>query len=287
MSKSKHGVFWEELEQIFTPTNTWQLICYVIVSVLVGLVASGNLLGVIGAILVVLVFIVRDSIGWWKARRYRRQLVFEPIKIAPLPARGLILLVSPYSPFAESLKQDPVNLNATISSILDKDVGELTLEAFKQIGIFNSNLLPQIKAVEYHAGEGKLTDVWLISTKDYEKVKGSEPAAQILEKYIRWKYGQKLHLNRHSVEDSNYQGLWKLVEDIFYQADFKDKALVADVTGGTKMMSVAVAIACIPEGRRMQYMDSQRDWKGEPLKKGEMSPVVIDIDPLLYLPVEK
>jgi hypothetical protein len=37
----------------------------------------------------------------------------------------------------------------------------------------------------------------------------------------------------------------------------------------------------------MQYMDSQRDWKGEPLGKGEMSPVAIDIDPLVYPSFDK
>ncbi|WP_051470164.1 hypothetical protein [Fischerella sp. PCC 9605] len=58
--------------------------------------------------------------------------------------------------------------------------------------------------------------------------------------------------------------------------------IVADITGGTKMMSVALAMACIPPRRRMQYMDSQRDWQGNPLPTGEMKPVVIDIDPILY-----
>ncbi|NJM69632.1 MAG: hypothetical protein HC862_05050 [Scytonema sp. RU_4_4] len=48
------------------------------------------------------------------------------------------------------------------------------------------------------------------------------------------------------------------------------------------MMSVALAMVCILPRRQMQYMDSQRDWQGNPLPKGEMKPVVIDIDPILY-----
>jgi hypothetical protein len=57
--------------------------------------------------------------------------------------------------------------------------------------------------------------------------------------------------------------------------------MVADVTGGTKMMSVALAMACVPPKRRMQYMDSQRDWQGNPLTAGKIIPVSIDVDPFL------
>jgi hypothetical protein len=48
------------------------------------------------------------------------------------------------------------------------------------------------------------------------------------------------------------------------------------------MMSVALGMACIPPKRRMQYMDSQRDWEGNPVSAGDMQPIVIDVDPILY-----
>jgi hypothetical protein len=49
------------------------------------------------------------------------------------------------------------------------------------------------------------------------------------------------------------------------------------------MMSIAIAMACIPIGRRMQYMDTERDWKGTPLQqKGSMNPVLIDFDPIIH-----
>jgi hypothetical protein len=63
--------------------------------------------------------------------------------------------------------------------------------------------------------------------------------------------------------------------------------LLADITGGNKMMSVAIAMACIPPGRRMQYMDTPRNRYGNPLRQGEMSPVVIDIDPILHTQNER
>jgi len=68
------------------------------------------------------------------------------------------------------------------------------------------------------------------------------------------------------------------VDKIFQSADYKDEKIVADITGGTKMMSIALTLACIPPKRLLQYMDSQRDWEGNPLEKGEMKPTLIDID---------
>jgi len=151
--------------------------------------------------------------------------------------------------------------------------------------LFSSNLLPQIKAVEYHIRQDSLRDVWLISSESYDTTKGSEITAAILEKYLRFQYGQQrldIHTKNLSVKDYDYASLSQLGEKIFREAGYKDEVLVADITGGTKMMSVALAMACIPPGRRMQYMDSQRDWQGNPLAKGQMSPIVIDIDPILY-----
>ena len=47
------------------------------------------------------------------------------------------------------------------------------------------------------------------------------------------------------------------------------------------MMSVALSIACISPKRRLQYMDSKRDWQGNPLQKGEIKPMLIEIDPVI------
>jgi hypothetical protein len=83
------------------------------------------------------------------------------------------------------------------------------------------------------------------------------------------------------LKDWDYITLWQLGEQIFHEAGYQNEVLIADITGGTKMMSIALAMVCIPPKRRMQYMDSQRDWQGNPLPKGEMAHVVIDIDSIL------
>lgn len=73
-----------------------------------------------------------------------------------------------------------------------------------------------------------------------------------------------------------------MAEKIFRESGYKEEVLLADITGGTKMMSVALALACIPPGRRMQYMDSERDWQGNPVPTGNLAPVLLDADPILY-----
>jgi CRISPR-associated protein (Cas_Cas02710) len=281
MSKGKRGSSLG-LKQIFSPETPLQFIGLAIVSVLFNLLSSLNIIGLIGVPLLALAFAGSNELKQRKLRKIFQILPPEPKVEQPLPARGLILVLSPYSPSSESLKKDPKKLNAMIEAIVDKNA-QVTLESFEQIEIFNSNLKPQIEAVKFHAQKGELRDLWLISSETYDMVQGSEKTAKLLKKYLSIEeYGKRIWVHDdHIVKEYDYGGLCKAIEGIFRESKINDEDLVVDVTGGTKMMSVAVAIACIPRGRKMQYMNSQRDWKGVPLERGEMSPVVIDIDPLI------
>jgi hypothetical protein len=130
-----------------------------------------------------------------------------------------------------------------------------------------------------------MTTETLSTEKDSRKTKGSEDSGVLLEKYIRFKYpGNSLEIHRDGliVKDYDFIGLWNKVENIFNSSVYKDKVIIGDITGGTKMMSVALAMACIPPKRLMQYMDADRDWRGEPVPTGNIVPVLIDIDPILY-----
>ncbi|WP_051470163.1 hypothetical protein [Fischerella sp. PCC 9605] len=87
---------------------------------------------------------------------------------------------------------------------------KLSLADFHNINLFNSNLVPQIKAVEYHLLQGNLRDVWLISSESKKNVKGSEDTANILEQYLRFQYGQRLdiHSQKFIVKDWDYATIW-------------------------------------------------------------------------------
>jgi hypothetical protein len=224
-----------------------------------------------------------------RAKRLAKQVAFQPTREPPTPARGLILLLSPYDPRNPDLRKEEV-LGPLIDKIKNAAPEQLTNEYFDNINLLRSNLRPQIEAVQYHFQPGRLRDVWLVTSRSYTSdngilVQGSEEAASILDKFLRWKYAELLTVRRgpeFSAKEWDYKGLSDIGEKIFRESDYKDELLLADITGGTKMMSVALALSCIPPGRRMQYVYSERDWQGNPLERGAIDPVVIDIDPILY-----
>lgn len=276
------------IENIVAPRTAMEFAGFVGLSALINLLAAGNIFGTAGVAVV-------GFIWWWIDRqraKERIQSLYRNLTISvgkepPTGARGLILLLSRYSPRNQALK-DERTIAPLIKAVIDAPADKLTQEDFDRLDLLNSNLFPQIKAVDFHAQQGKLRDIWLISTESYAQqstqVKGSEDSAQILSQYLRFQYGKRLDVNSRglSVKDCDYRGLWLLAEEIFRDSGYKDEVIVADITGGTKMMSVALAMACIPPKRRMQYMDSQRDWEGNPVPAGDLRPIVIDVDPMLY-----
>jgi hypothetical protein len=260
-----------------TPRSPITFLGFAGINAMTGLLSSGNLIGMI--------FIPVFAAGWWLWEwRYRKNLEqeisYSLTKQAPLPSKGLILLLSPYDPRIQKTEQLEFDV------AIQKFIGILnpTEADFASINLLNSNLAPQLAAVKYHAEARKLRDVWLVTTDN----PGSVLAANILEQYVRYKdyWGQQfdIHPNHTPIKDYDYAGLWRLGESIFQDArqeKYQDEAVVADITGGTKLVSLAIAMACIPPGRRMQYMDAQRDWQGNPIPKGEMQPVDIDVDPIM------
>ncbi|UBF24352.1 hypothetical protein K9N68_21935 [Kovacikia minuta CCNUW1] len=269
-----------KLEGIFAPRSPLEFVGFALISGMLGLLSSGNLIG--------LVFVPLFAIVWWVFDHWRsKKLVatasYSITKEQPCPAKGLLLLLSAYDPRTANLK-NPKVLQPLVEQILHTDT--LTEADFAAINLLGSNLLPQIRAVEYHVQRGKLRDVWFIATETYDTVKGSDVAAAILEKYLRFQYGiQRFDIHRSpelTVREYDYVRLCRIVENVFRHSGYRDEMILADITGGNKMMSVAIAMACIPPGRRMQYMDTPRNRHGNPLRQGEMVPVVIDIDPILY-----
>ncbi len=204
----------------------------------------------------------------------------------PQGAKGLIILLSPFSSSSKELGKETISQNT--KAILNSSMENLTEEMFQQLDLQHSNLRPALEAVAYHFETGELRDVWLFTTPD-ETFKGKEVYRQgsfetgrLLESYLKVTYTGKLHthLEGFCIPSRDYEGLFIKAEEIFNSSGFKDKVMIADITGGNKMMSVALAMACTAPNRKMQYMDSVRDWQGEPLPNGIMRPVLVDVTPM-------
>lgn len=235
------------------------------------------LLGFVGAVALVVAFAHRN-----RQRRQLQLLTFTVSRQPPSGARGLILLVSPFDPRVQALR-DPEVLQPKIATLLARPAETLSAEDWETVNLMGSNLRPQVEAVRFHMEQGRLHDVWLIHSERDETAQGSGTAAQLLEQYLQRHYSSiRVHRDGYGVPAWNYGELWKKAEEIFRTSGLANEAIVADVTGGTKMMSVALATACVAPGRRMQYMDTERDWQGQPLGRGTSVPVMVDVEPLLY-----
>lgn len=282
-----------DFEGLLSPRSALEFLGFAAINAILGLVSAGNPIGLVSVPVL--------AVAWWWVDRQRdrqRRLGFVVEKKPPQAAKGLILLLSPYDPREAHLRQEQI-LQPLVDRLLQSP--HPTSSDFESINLFRSNLLPQIQAVDYHATQGTLRDVWLITTLSYETqrqtetglesmtVKGSEQAAAILMHYLRSQYGNDrfdIHFEDLSVQEWQYDQVCQKAENIFRRSGYINDVIVADITGGTKMMSVALAMACIPPRRRMQYMDTQRDWQGNPVAQGEVKPLLIDIDPILYTEIE-
>jgi len=278
-------------EAIFSPRSSVEFTVYCLFTILLSQLSEGLAQSVplflslsMSSVLLVLLFAF-----WWHRDRLRtrersKKLAFQPGKVDPPPAKGLILLLSPYDPRDPNLTKED-KLKPLLDRVIETPTEQLNDTDFSAINLAESNLRPQIEAIKYHMQKGSLRDVWLIASKSHGNVKGSEGAAAILEKYLKRTYGERLNVHcgaELSVHPYDYGQLWAVAEKIFRNSGYKDDVLLADITGGTKMMSVALAMACIPPGRRMQYIDSARDPQGNPLPHGKIEPLVIDVDPILF-----
>lgn len=267
------------LESLISPQTSLAFLGFASINVatnlLSNLLTDWSVFGLVGIFLTFLYWFFLE----YRRKRLLKKFAISVIPEAPKPAGGLVLLLSPYSPGRNS-QIDATTLQNQISYILRTPVEKLVKADFDTIDLSNSNLVPQIKAVEHHFNAGELRDVWLITTK----APGSGFSAGILEKYLRFQYADRLHTHsqNYCVDDWNYKQLSELGEKIFRECNYKQESVVVDITGGTKMMSVALAMACLRPGRRMQYMESNRDWQGNPLEKGKIEPVGIEVSGIIY-----
>jgi hypothetical protein len=156
--------------------------------------------------------------------------------------------------------------------------------------LLGTNLEPELRALEFHHDQKNLRECWTIGTPDEvqgdDTIRGSVWLAVVLERWFNHLHpgsGVRFWLCRE-VSQRDYVELWKTVDAIFRQGPLRANAIICDITGGLKLMSVGAALACVGDGRAMQYMATNRDWRGEPVERGKMVPVLVDISPYMAWP---
>jgi len=88
-----------------------------------------------------------------------------------------------------------------------------------------------------------------------------------------------------SIHSSHSETLkvWLLVDEIFEGSPYKVENIMSDITPGTKLMTLAIGLACLEPKRTMQYIVAGRHpLTGEVLREGRRVPILVDVDPYLY-----
>ncbi len=222
--------------------------------------------------------------------RRKRTVVIEMQESQPTGKAGVILLLSTLNPpaggTAAENQQRRAEVEAVIARILNSAPENLTAADFTLLN--NTNLVPALRALEWHAQAGALRECWLLGTPDESGADGalqhgSAWLAPVLQRWFELLHPDvKVTFNLAApVPPRSYFQLWQKVDQIFAHSPYRPENIICDITGGLKLMSVGAALACLAPDRMMQYMASDRDWKGEPIAKGKMEPVLVDITPYL------
>ncbi len=249
-------------------------------NLLASLLGGWSFYGISGNVIITLVVaaLVFGLWAWQRAHAVRPEV---EIKLCPPQGKaGVIVLLSTLN------RNDPAKMalvQATADWVRRSKPRDLRCEDFAPL--VGTNLEPAFRALAWHLEKGKLEHCWTIGSPDEpgREDSGSAWLGPILERWFHCAHpssGVTFHPTR-LVPARDYDKLWAAVDEIFREATLKPEHIICDITGGLKLMSVGAALACMEPGRTMQYMDSRRDYKGNPIENGELLPVLIDITPYL------
>jgi hypothetical protein len=126
--------------------------------------------------------------------------------------------------------------------------------------------LPLFAIRWHHVEGGALRHCWVLISPDadaaYERL-----AARVAE------VGYEVEL--HPVKllgktiEATYQAIDKIYNTEAAQAGMHADQLIADLTGGLKTMTAGMVMACLPHGRQLEYIESDRDAKGDVIKDSQ------------------
>ena len=127
-------------------------------------------------------------------------------------------------------------------------------------------------AIEYH--QPRLRHCWVIATAS-----SRHTALALEEKYET----EELRIHQgtpYVVDEDKIHETYEIVMHILTREapDYGVAAgdMIADITGGLKLMTAGMTMACLARGCDMQYMKSLRDGSGAPVPKAKPEPIWIE-----------
>jgi len=203
----------------------------------------GGLIAILSIVLFILVIFSIMFFIFWHKVKVRRRLEAEP-KTEPLRERykGLIASIS-------LITETKNQIISKIDSIKDNEDAKGLDELYQVRGVGQT-----FRAIKYHLG--RLEVCWLLCTGDVAEGK------ELVEYFIK-KIGEKtVEIETVPLESPNkIESVYKAIKDIYVKDikryNFEEKEVIADVTGGTSIMSSAMTLACISPDRDMEYVEQK------------------------------
>jgi hypothetical protein len=186
------------------------------------------------AVLLLIVMAVGYALSYWIRQRFRAHLVIRDIT----PRRGLIVLVS-------QGRLEEIPATAAIKYHFRGEKDELSQPVLTHCWLVTSQHPIQESDLKSQGTSGEL-------------VSSAWANAQALKSLYTGKV-KKIYVR--TIDPQDPENIFQVIEHIYAVAkrlDFEQKDLVADFTGGTKMMSAGMVLACVPEDRDLEYMQPRR-----------------------------
>ncbi|MCB2160709.1 hypothetical protein KQH40_01340 [bacterium] len=142
--------------------------------------------------------------------------------------------------------------------------------------VSNSTIDHSTYAYEHHLE--RLAHCWLISTEE------SKDNASKLQQEIQARPNNQVRV--HNIVDTivdadDPKSTYDAINQIFLQAEdlhIPEQEIICDITGGTKMMSVGMSLACSKTQRQMQYIKTNKE-DGKPKEGGPKKAMLIRTSP--------
>lgn len=185
------------------------------------------------ALLLLIMLVVGYALFIWIRQHFRTQLVIADIA----PRRGLIVLIS-------QGHLDDIPATAAIRYHFRGEKNDLPVPVLTHCWLVTSRRPPkEQESKSQGASNESVSSAWKNAQALKELYEGD------VDMYIR------------TIDPENPENIFQVIEQIYAEAkqlDLEQKNLVADFTGGTKMMSVGLVLACTPEDRDLEYMQPRR-----------------------------
>jgi hypothetical protein len=148
------------------------------------------------------------------------------------------------------------------------------IRAYKRLILLVSpgNLEAPLKTIEHHIPV--LEQLWLVSTPE------SLPTADELVKQVHQRWPQVLaHPTAdYVVEANDLRLVWEKISAILKQIEAPGSEVITDITGGTKIMSVGAALACLGQDQNLGYLYTPASKPGSRPVAVESTPIQVSMD---------